>query len=429
MNNLRKRAEAKLSEDKISKKRIAGADTQRLIQELQIHQIELEMQNDELQRIQIELEMSRQKYFDLFDLAPLGYLICDKHMIIKEANLTAASILGMERGLLVKQPLSKFIIREDRDIYYKYIYYQFSNNLTKEQIPKNFELRMIKKEGAQFYARIESRPMKDNEGDIAEFRVIMVDITNRKQAEEKIEKIVAERTRELLKTQNELEMAKRLSDIGVLASMVAHELRNPLGVIKIAAYNLRKKIKNPLLDKHFQHIDKKISESAQIINNLLGYSRITMPDFQKVNIYNILNECISNKSKASTRREIFIVSKINSIKNTLIDADHFKIEEIFHNILDNAYQSFKDNKGTIEVEASLVSEKIIRISFRDKGVGIDEEDLENVFNPFFTRKSKGTGLGLTICKQLVNIQGGTISIESEKGEGTIVTVNLPIERE
>ena len=94
------------------------ADTQRLVHELQVHQIELEMQNEELRRAQVELDAARARYFDLYDLAPVGYCTISEEGLILEANLTAATLLGVARGALVKQPITRFILKEDQDIYY-----------------------------------------------------------------------------------------------------------------------------------------------------------------------------------------------------------------------------------------------------------------------------------------------------------------------
>jgi len=265
---------------------------------------------------------------------------------------------------------------------------------------------------------------------------VVRDITERKHAEEVLkrdketfEKLVSEKTHELFKTQAELDKAKRLSDLGILAATVAHELRNPLGVIKIAAYNIRKKRENSLLDKHLDNIEKKVLESGQIINNLLNYSRIKIPSYEKIQIYDILNECITFTKRRFHKQNVSIVKKFKSRKKKLIEADPLQIREIFNNILTNAYQSVSNKKGKIEISARDDGKGSIEISFKDNGMGIGKEDLERVFEPFFTRKSKGTGLGLTICNELVNLHSGRIDIKSKKGKGTSITVSLPIERE
>jgi len=264
---------------------------------------------------------------------------------------------------------------------------------------------------------------------------IVKDITERKKTEEilkrdkeSFEKLVNQKTEELLKTQKELADARRLSDIGTLAATVAHELRNPLGVMQTAAYNIRRKKENPLLDKHLDHIEKKISESDQIINNLLFYSRLKMPHYENVNIYDTLSECITSAKKRFREQKVFVDKRFKSIKGNFIKADPFQVMEIFNNILNNAYQALGDKKGKIEIRAELDMKGLIKIIFKDNGVGIDKDDLEKVFDPFFTRRSKGTGLGLTVCYQIVRLHDGKIEIKSTKNKGTTVTVVLPIKR-
>ncbi len=262
---------------------------------------------------------------------------------------------------------------------------------------------------------------------------IVQDITERKAAEEIIkrdkdtlEKLVNKRTEELLKTQKKLDQAKRLSDIGILAATVAHELRNPLGVIGIAAYNIKRKRQNILLDKHIENIEKKISESSQIINNLLNYSHIKMPDYKKIQIHDILNECISSAKKRFKEKKVSINKKLQSFKQKYIEADALQIKEVFNNILNNAFQSILNKKGKIEINIGQKSKNIFKIAFKDNGIGIDREDLKKLFEPFFTRKSKGTGLGLAICKEIINRHNGKINITSVKNQGTTVSVSLPI---
>ena len=267
---------------------------------------------------------------------------------------------------------------------------------------------------------------------------VVRDITVRKQAEEVLkrdketfERLVNDRTQDLLKAQTELHKAKRLSDLGTLAATVAHELRNPLGVIRTASYNIRRKRQSSLLDRHLDNIEKKISESDQIINNLLGYARIRIPNYEKIQIYDILNECIAFAKRRFYKQNVSIVKTFESTEKRPTEADPLQIREIFNNILTNAYQSVSDKKGKIEIIARYAKydrKDSIEISFNDNGMGIDKEDLERVFEPFFTRKSKGTGLGLTICNELVNLHSGKIDIDSQKGKGTTVTVTLPIKR-
>src|SRR5664280_312943 len=116
--DLRKRAEEKADQTPDTTAELSSKEVRQVLHELRVHQIELEMQNDELRHRELELEASREKYFDLYDLAPAGYVLLNEKGIISEANLTAATMLGRKRGDLVGQPLSRFMHKEDHDIYY-----------------------------------------------------------------------------------------------------------------------------------------------------------------------------------------------------------------------------------------------------------------------------------------------------------------------
>lgn len=245
-----------------------------------------------------------------------------------------------------------------------------------------------------------------------------IDITERKQAEAAL--VQAERA---------LVAGKRLSDIGALAASVAHELRNPLGVIQMAAYNLRKKTQDPALERHLANIEKKVLESDQIINNLLGYSRIKTPLYEMVSLPDLVNECLENTAKRFQTHKVRIEKDLKAVREETIEADPVQIKEVLNNILANAYQAMEDNKGRIQIRGSLTPGGEVEIRIQDNGAGIEKEDLELVFDPFFTRKSRGTGLGLSICQELVRLHGGRIEIQSEKGKGTSVAVALPRRRE
>ncbi|MGA1867878.1 MAG: ATP-binding protein [bacterium] len=245
------------------------------------------------------------------------------------------------------------------------------------------------------------------------------------QHKENVEKIVKKKTRELLKAHKDLEDSKRLSEIGALAASIAHELRNPLGVIQVAAFNIKRKAQNPSLNRHFNNIEKKIGESNQIINNILNYSQIKVPLYQRVKISHVLDESIISTIKRLSHGQVSVKKKIKSINKKVIDADPVQLNAVFTNILTNAIQSIKGEEGEIVIEAEAEDNGDISICFMDNGEGIDKKDLERVFEPFFTKKSKGTGLGLTICRQLVNLHNGRIEIKSHNGRGTAVTVHLP----
>ena len=128
------------------------AETQRLVHELEVHQIELEMQNEELRKAQEELELSRNKYAELYDFAPIGYFTFDTQGLIREVNLTGANLLGIERGLLLKRPIADFIAEvTERKIFSKHL-----EEVFQAQGTQTFEIRLKRKDGTVFHAQLQS---------------------------------------------------------------------------------------------------------------------------------------------------------------------------------------------------------------------------------------------------------------------------------
>ena len=169
---LRRRAEEKTRADDVQdQKTLSPKEARRLLHELQVHQIELEMQNEELRRAQGELEAARARYFDLFDLAPVGYFTLSEQGLILEANLTTTGLLGVERRDLVKKPLTRFIFPEDQDIYYRH-----HKQLFETGTPQVYDLRVLCADAAPFWARLETTEAQDADGTPV-CRAVLSDIT------------------------------------------------------------------------------------------------------------------------------------------------------------------------------------------------------------------------------------------------------------
>jgi PAS domain S-box-containing protein len=214
--DLRRRAE-EMAREKASRMpgnldTLSPGEVKKALHELQVHQIELEMQNEELRRAREELETSQARYFDLYDLAPVSYFLLSEQGVILEANLTAATQLEMARSTLVKQPLCLFILPEDQDIYYLLCKQLFATGA-----PQTCEVRMVRKDAALFWTRLGATLSQDADGAMV-CRVVVSDITEHKRADEalqqahdKLEQRVTARTKELLKANEELraEIAER----------------------------------------------------------------------------------------------------------------------------------------------------------------------------------------------------------------------------
>ena len=179
LKELRDRAEQMLSESSKGFKDIPAEDIQNTIHELQVHQIELEMQNDELRKTQVELEESRSKYVDLYDFAPAGYFTIGNKGMILEVNLTGAGMLGVERRYLIGKPFSHFITSDTQDVFYCH-----REKLFETKAPQTCELKLKEKNGVDFHAQLGSMVVRDAEGNFNQLRIAITDITLIKRAEQ-----------------------------------------------------------------------------------------------------------------------------------------------------------------------------------------------------------------------------------------------------
>ena len=166
---------------------------------------------------------------------------------------------------------------------------------------------------------------------------------------ELLEGAVNLKSEELKDAEKKLNEAKRLADIGTLAATIAHELRNPLGVIKTAVYNIKYKNKDPALEKNLVNIDKKIMESDQIIENLLSYSRIKLPKLEEVSCAGILSEVLEKIGQKYYGWDVRVDTSCNCNSKDLISADKVQMQMLYFNILDNSFQALPDKRGTIRV--------------------------------------------------------------------------------
>ncbi len=181
-SELRKKAEDKLRAKMLTPEKITDADIRELIHELQVYQIELEMQNDELLKAQVQIEESLQKYYDLYDFAPVGYFTFDEKGIIREANLTAADQLGIPRDFLIKRQFYHYINQQDQDIFYLHL-----KKLSESKMRQSCEIRLKGKTGKEFYAQLTSVMVWDSS--CYSYRTSIIDITERKRMEEEIKNI------------------------------------------------------------------------------------------------------------------------------------------------------------------------------------------------------------------------------------------------
>lgn len=401
---------------------MSSQDMARLVHELRVHQLELEIQNDELRRIQASLEKARDRYSFLYDFAPVAYFTVDDKDIITEANLTAATLLDQQRSALIGRLFSRYIQKEDQRIWYLH-----RNRLLESVDNQSFHLRLVPSDGTYFHANLECMRVLQGQGEADRIRIAAIDISEQKKME--MEK-------ELY--QNQLIQARKMEAIGTLAGGIAHDFNNLLMGIqgRTSLMSLQLESSHPCME-HLAAIKDYIRGASDLTRQLLGIAKGGKYEVRPIDI----NETVSASAGmfARTKKEIRIHANLH-VPPPVIEADRRQIEQVLLNLYINAWQAMPRG-GEIRLETSLVDldeafcnahamrpGRFVKISVADTGSGMDAATCKRIFDPFFTTKEKGrgTGLGLASAYGIVKNHAGTITVDSEIDRGATFFIFLPL---
>ena len=263
--------------------------------------------------------------------------------------------------------------------------------------------------------------------------VYALDITDRKKLEHELreysvhlEDMVEERTQDLRETQDQLVKKEKLAILGQLAGGISHELRNPLGAIKNSAYflNIILKDKSEDVKSSLDIIDNEVTASTKIIESLLDFARPSKSIRQEIDIHAILDSVLERLSSPSN----ITVHRTYPDRPLLIHGDPSKFKQAIENIVINGYQAMPQG-GTLSISSSIVEGKEgsgeVKILISDTGIGMTHNVLAHLFEPLFTTKAKGIGLGLSLTKTLLEMNQGSIDVESEEGKGSTFIITIP----
>ena len=241
--------------------------------------------------------------------------------------------------------------------------------------------------------------------------------------------IVRQRTA-LQATQERLVQIERLAAIGELSAGVAHELRNPLGAVKNAVYYIRSRLRgsdwaqeNPRVGEFLDVMDEEIASSDQIITDLMDFSRVNPPSVSPSDMETLVDTALERT---------VVKESVNLIKDfepglPQVSVDGEQVRRLLGNLIKNADDAMPEG-GNLTFTAK-TSDGAVELQVRDSGQGIPDADLAKVFDPLFTTKAKGIGMGLAIANQIVRRHEGTIDVTSKQGEGTTFTITLPVHKE
>ncbi len=236
---------------------------------------------------------------------------------------------------------------------------------------------------------------------------------------------LAEANRNLQEAQAAVRRTERLAALGQLSAGLAHEIRNPLSTIKTSAEMLLQQVdvNNPVAHEMASFISTEVDRTNALVTRFLDFARPLTLRLEKTDLAQIIDRAVADVEKHRPPFDVTIYKNYSpDIPPILLDGQ--LIERVFFNLIENAAQA-SPPKGSVTVKTRQV-ERTIEIAVIDRGSGIDAKNLDSIFNPFFTTKSSGVGLGLAIVSKIVDEHGGTITVESDPGSGSVFRVFLPL---
>ena len=415
---LRRRAEEKLASETEPTKISSPEETQQLLHELRVHQIELEMQNEELRTTQLELDAARASYFDLYELAPVGYLTVSGKGLIQKANLAAATMLGVKRNVLPGNVLSRFVSHEDEKVYYLY-----RKRLIEAGEMQVWEMRMMRAGGSPFWVHVQAGPAQGGD-----YWITLNDISKRKQAEEALEKLnaelesrVAQRTEELREKDQTLLIQSRQAAMGEMIGNIAHQWRQPLNLLGLTIQQFPCYYDHGELDRAFlnENVGKAMDLIQHMSKTIDDFRNYFKPDKEKIDFK--VQEAIANTltllegSLQTPKISVDIVAKDDLVIHGFAN----EFTQVLLNLLANARDALIEREVVDpRVTITMFSEDgCTVVTVADNAGGIPEEIIDKIFNPYFTTKGpQGTGVGLFMSKSIIEKNmGGMLTVHNIAG--------------
>jgi signal transduction histidine kinase len=240
---------------------------------------------------------------------------------------------------------------------------------------------------------------------------------------QKAERMIEQRAQEQRELESQLHLAERLAALGEMVAGISHEIKNPLGIIRSTAELLGEMPDANDIQKRLSGVIREESTRLnQIVTEFLDFARPQVPNLHDCQLEEIIEKNLSFIGPELEKKGIQVQDNLNG-RSFRLRADHDLLYRAFLNILINAIQSMQHG-GTIDIKVEEARDTY-QIEIEDTGCGISEENADKIFNPFFTTKEKGSGLGLSIVRKIIEGHRGTIDIQSREGEGTKVEVQLP----
>ncbi len=424
--DLRREAEQRLrGKEAIPVHSMAEADVRALLHELQVHQIELEMQNEELLRTRKAAEEASEKYYDLFDFAPVGYFLWDAQGRILEVNLAGATLLGLDRNAVTEKRFGQFVTMDDRPAFA-----DFCKRVLAADAQQTCEVKVLKN-GQAVYTLVEGIATQDRQGQKRLCLAAVVDVTQQKHADEAL--TLAKSMAEQAKAKAE---AANRAKSEFLANM-SHEIRTPMTAILgftdlLASPNLLCREQREFL----VGIQRNGRALLELIGDILDLSRIEAdrltPEMADCTLQQIIDDVLSVVQVRAAEKGLSLeVSHVSPLPE-IIRTDPACLRQVLTNLIGNAVKFTEHGTVRMILRCMQAPGRPARMQFAisDTGIGIPADKIGELFEPFTqvdgsaSRRYGGTGLGLAISRRLARALGGDVQVISQLGKGSTFTLTI-----
>jgi PAS domain S-box-containing protein len=404
----------------------------RLLENMRVHEIELEMQNEELRRVRDQLEESRDRYADLYDFAPVGYATLDAGGIIREINLSAAQLLGSDRQSLMGRSFSAMVTPEQLNRFREHL-----KECGKTSRQLSVELTLVTRLGpieVQLVTLQTRRTPGAGAGAGAGagvFRVALLDVTAQRKS-----------AREMQDIERKVQEAQKLESLGVLAGGLAHDFNNILAAVLASANLARLHLgKGSEAMVHLEQVEQSVNQAAALCRQLLAYSGRGQFSVETLDLNLLIQECQALLELSISKQTVLEFDLALGLPGFRGDA--VQIRQVLMNLVMNASEAIKDQVGVVTVStfllpaeeaAALAGEEplvavpdtdCVCLKVKDTGHGIKPKDKQRIFEPFYSTKFTGRGLGLSAVRGIVRGHRAGLAVESVMDKGSSFFLMLP----
>jgi chemotaxis family two-component system sensor kinase Cph1 len=397
---------------------VARDRADKLQHELQVHQIELGMQNEELRRAQLALEESRDRYADLYEFAPVGYFILYSQGLIEDLNLTGARLLGKDRKTLRRCRFALLVAAKDRPLWDRH----FLSALGRDD-PDSLEVALASKEGACRHARLDCRRVTGESG--PKLRVTLTDISARVRMEE-----AQDRAQASLKAGLD-SLIRSNAELERFAQIVAHDLQEPVRTL-VAYSQLLIRAEGDRLSGESRDYANFIIDGAwhlyHLVQGLLDHARISaeIGEFTAVDLNAVVADArLQLKEKLERSGAELRIGPLPTVRG-----DSVQLLQLFLHLMSNALKFVPPGQKPVVAITGAVGAGEATLSVKDDGIGVAPKYHGRIFEIFRhlhpVQTYPGTGIGLALCRRIVERHHGRIWIESEEGRGADFRFTLPL---